>query len=111
MDVPVHPDQPNAISNLEGYIKSTLEISQNIGNYWETQTFHRKQRLQALVFPDGLRYNRKSDDYLTSKVNSLFTLTNTLSTELEKKESGKTEYNFDFSALVARTGIEPVFRP
>ena len=94
-------EQPNAISNLEEYLKLTLEISQNLGNYWEKETFHRKQRLQSLVFPSGLRYNRKLDEYRTCKVNALFALTNTLSSELGKKESGKTEFNFDFSALVA----------
>jgi hypothetical protein len=39
---------------------------------WRNSTYIRKQRIQNLLFPDGINYSRKNDDYRTLKINLLF---------------------------------------
>lgn len=104
-------EQPDTLSNLNEYLTATTKLVHSIGDSWGKESFHNKQRLQSLVFPNGLRYNRKLDDYRTPRVSAMFLLPTAISEELENKKSGNLNFEFDFSALVARTGIEPVFRP
>lgn len=60
------------ISNLDSNIEKSLEISQNIHNYWQLGSLQEKRKLQKLVFPEGIVIDTKNRVYLTSKVNSLF---------------------------------------
>ena len=65
-------DSENEISNLEFYLQRSIEISQNIHNYWQLGSLEDKRKIQKLVFPEGIVVDTKKRTYLTSKVNSLF---------------------------------------
>ena len=63
------------------------------------------------MFPDGILYDKKDGDYLTQKINTVFSWRSSLARILEKNKSGQTGIETDLSALVERTGIEPVIPP
>ncbi len=65
-------DSEIEISNLGYYLKKSIEISQNIHNYWQLGTLEDKRKIQDLVFPEGIVLDTKKRTYLSSKVNSLF---------------------------------------
>jgi hypothetical protein len=46
-------------SNLENAIKKGLKIAQNIGQLWVSSDFDNKTKLQKLVFPEGIAYDRQ----------------------------------------------------
>ena len=66
-----------------------------------------KQGIQDLLFPEGIRYNRKTDECRTSRINIFFCQIARLAQVTGNKESGIPELKFDFAASVVRAGIEP----
>jgi polyhydroxyalkanoate synthesis regulator phasin len=59
-------------SNFEKAVEKCLEIAQNISAAWVSAGFENKQRLQKLVYPEGIGYNKQEGVVRTSKINSLF---------------------------------------
>ena len=53
-------------------IEKSIEISQDINNYWQLGDLEEKRKIQKLVFPEGIVVDTTNRTYLTSKVNSLF---------------------------------------
>ncbi|MFN6039904.1 MAG: recombinase family protein, partial [Bacteroidota bacterium] len=53
----------NQLSNLEKAVEKCVELSQNLSETWRNSNFSSKKRLQNLLFPEGIFYNRKNDDY------------------------------------------------
>ena len=96
------------ISNHQKHIDKTLDIIQNISNIWALGDIDNKIRIQNLVFPEGLSIDPKNRQYLTKKVNTIFSsvkvFTGDNTTANNKKPISKT----DGSLLVAGTGLEPV---
>jgi hypothetical protein len=60
------------ISNLDYYIEKSIELSQNIHNYWQLGSLDIKRKIQKMMFPEGIVVDTTRRVYLTSKVNSLF---------------------------------------
>jgi hypothetical protein len=59
-------------SNLENMADDALNFSENFSKIWDNGGYNEKQRLQYFLFPNGIRYNQKSDTVRTDKYNSLF---------------------------------------
>ena len=74
---------------------------------WLKGDLAKKQRVQNLVFPEGLRFNKEKNDYRTLRVNSFFVAIALLSSRLKQKKSGTFDINIEDSASVPRVGIEP----
>ena len=96
------------ISNLDNFINSILEFSQNVSNHWYSGDYETKVKIQELVFPDGLVLNPEKRQYLTKKVNRLFELISSISRDSREEEKKKVSISADLSCLVAGTGLEPV---
>lgn len=62
----------NLSSNLKKAIEKSLKISENIYQMWVSGDFYDKQKLQYLLCPDGMLYDKKRQVVLTTKVNYLF---------------------------------------
>lgn len=76
-------------SNLDNSIKKVVDLAIKLPHAWEKGGFEEKQKLQRLVFPEGVRYDRKNTTYLTTKVNSFFSLTASFSgswNDIKKEE-------------------------
>ncbi|GAB1857340.1 recombinase family protein [Flavobacteriaceae bacterium MHTCC 0001] len=96
------------ISNLDNFINSILEFSQNVSNHWCSGDYETKVKIQELVFPEGLVLYPEKRQYLTKKVNRLFELISSISRDTREEEKKKASKNAGLSSLVAGTGLEPV---
>lgn len=73
------------ISNLDTYIEFSVEIAQNLHKYWVSADLETKQRIQELVFTDGLSIDVSKREYLTKNVNAIFELIPLLPSNGQKK--------------------------
>lgn len=94
------------LSNLESYMDFTFKMCLNLPEMWQKADFHSKQKLQTLVFPEGVLYNKEKDDYRTDRVNTFFAAIPLLTEACTKKRSGLATDFVDKSALVAGSRIE-----
>ena len=100
-------DSDIEISNLDYYIEKSIEISQNIHNYWQLGTLEEKRKIQKLVFPEGIVVDTKNRTYLTSKVNSLFLAKSQFKRASEGTNKKLPIKSDEESSLVAGVGLEP----
>ena len=98
------------ISNHELAIEKALNISSNLNTMWELGDIKKKERLQKLVFPDGIYYTREKGAFRTERVNSVFALIASLSGSSEEKKKGQTTFLSTLSPSAERGGFEPPFR-
>jgi len=95
-------------SNLKKYIDTSIDVVQNISKYWHYGDIDIKQKIQKLVFPEGLSIDVKNRAYLTNNVNSVFSLINGLSSVSDKKEKELVQKNPEKFLVVAGTRVELV---
>lgn len=98
-------------SNLEKAIDKGIEVMRKPAQLWRSSDYDDKQRLQYLIFPEGIRYNKEKREVRTPRINTLFSLISSLSMVSGEKEKGHFLRNDLNSCSVAGTGIEPVFAP
>ena len=98
-------------SNLEKAIKKGVEILSNPLLLWERSDYDDKQRLQYLMFPEGIRYDKQNKKVRTPRVNSVLTAIVDVARVLEDGNKKATSKSGFISCSVAGTGIEPVFAP
>ena len=92
------------ISNLENLLKTVMEKLQNLCIIWGSGDLEEKRALQKIMFPEGIFYDAKNNQYLTREMNQFIELVSCLSNDCEgnkKAESSKISEN---SAPVERTG-------
>ena len=66
-------------SKFDLYVENSIRLLANLTKTWELSNCVVKQKLQNLLFPNGIRYNRQNDSYLSLEVNPILNLINTLS--------------------------------
>lgn len=99
----------NTISNLESALKTALQVCTNISEMWASGSIKVKERIQGLIFPEGIIYDREKQAFRTERVNLVFAQIAQLARALRDKKKGFTTFSSDKSLLVARRGIEPLF--
>jgi site-specific DNA recombinase len=80
---------------------------QNISQTWITANYKDKQKLQQLVFPEGIYFNKEIGRVRISKINSLFAAIPIIARDTEENKNGDSLTNRHQSSQVPRTGIEP----
>jgi site-specific DNA recombinase len=98
-------------SNLDFYINRSVELSTELPTLWTSSDYTNKQKLQNLIFPEGISYNKKNDESRTTKINAVFLQIAQLKGVLGEKEKGLQLPILLKSLFVPRTGIEPVTPP
>jgi hypothetical protein len=90
-----------------------LAVSSNLSNFWVSAD-HRvsadhegKIRLQEILFPQGILYDKEIADYRTTSVNVMTELARLSANNSGEEKSGQPKFFFDLSALVPKAGIEP----
>ena len=94
-------------SNLEKAFEKGLKIAANISQAWADADYATKQKLQYLIFPQGIMYNKEKDTVRTSKVNSLFGCIPLLARDTAEKQNGDLLQDHHFGSSVVRPGFEP----
>jgi site-specific DNA recombinase len=96
------------LSNPEKVIDDCLKLCSNLSELWISGGYDEKVKLQQLLFPEGLLYERENDYYRTPKVNEILELIRSYSSEITINKNGQPEKISKLSASVVPTGIEPV---
>ncbi len=96
------------LSNHQMLLEKGLRMALSLSSSWTKGNAVNRRRLQALVFPEGVQYDREKEAYRTTRVNSVFGLAAEISQKMGQKERGKSSSETDFSLLVVRRGIEPL---
>ncbi len=96
----------NQLSNPQKDIKAALEKCENLSKMWQSARLDEKTKIQNIVFPNGLIYDRRTDDYRTPKP-SLFIelITSFSSNSIGIKKGDKVSFE-NFSPSVAGSRIE-----
>ena len=94
-------------SNLERIVNRGVQIAKNIRQLWVSADFRNKQKLQYLIFPEGILYSKEKNRVRTEVVNSLFAEIPLLTRVLGGNEKGNLEKDCLKSNSVPGTGIEP----
>ena len=97
----------NQLSNLEIAVDNCLKIAIELPSLWRKANFSRKQRIQNAVFPEGIYYNRKNDDYRTTRINLLFSAIPYLTGLVEGYKNGDFDFLAKIPTWVVPLGIEP----
>ena len=94
-------------SNLEKAVVKCLAIAQDLSQAWLTAGYEDKQRLQRVIFPEGILFNKQKGVVRTPRVNSLFEAIAILSSDSSKNKKADPLKNRLQSNKVPRTGFEP----
>jgi site-specific DNA recombinase len=97
-------------SNLKKYINTSIDVAQNVSKYWHNGDIDIKKRIQKLVFPKGLVLDIQKREYLTTKVNSVFSLIDGLSGVTEGRKKDDSMKNIESSYPVAGILFQPYFK-
>lgn len=100
------PQNGFSSSNLEKAVEKCLSIAQNISQTWITANYEDKQKLQHLVFPEGIYFNKEIGGVRTSKINSLFAAIPIIARDTEENKNGDSLKNRHQSSQVAMPRIE-----
>ena len=98
----------NALSNLEKSIELAIHLASKLNTVWDSADYLQKQKLQNLVFPEGITYNRKTEQYRTIRANSAFLCIADTVRDWKVYKTENPEMNSGFSAWVEPRGVEPL---
>ena len=75
---------------------------------WKIGSYHNQQKIQYLVFPDGLIWDKETGKPRTTCENEALMAIRLINKQIQDNpEQEKTGKSFDFPALVAEAGLEP----
>ena len=74
---------------------------------WSSGELTDKRKIQNMVFPDGILYDTKIDDYRTTRINSLFAPIAEIAKSLGNKKTGTFQKKMKNSGSVPEAGVEP----
>ena len=100
----------NKCSNLEKIIEAATAFASKFRSVWTLSDYYRRQKLQFMLFPEGIFYDKKKDAVRTARVNSVFSYFVELARVLKEKKSGRNNLKIVSPALVEVTGLEPWFK-
>ena len=94
------------LSNEKRYIADVIAMSCRLGTLWQEGDFRTRQKLQNLVYPDGILYDKHLGSYRTENENEVFRIFRTISTDyiIDKEKAAKG--NTPLSPLVGMRRLE-----
>ena len=92
----------NHLKNLE--FKPALKFSSDLCELWSNGGLPQKRKIQDLVFPSGIGYDKSINRVQTKRVNSIFKLIPSISDNFKKIKSGEKVDLNQFSAKVTSKG-------
>lgn len=94
-------------SNLESFIETIVTFSSKLSVGWTSSEVGAKEDLQKLVFPSGIKYDVKKEEFRTEEVNELFFINASLNSLSEDDINNNGGIKATVSNLVGMTGFEP----
>ena len=96
------------LSNPKELINYSCNLSSKLATVWASGDYYQKQSFQNVVFPNGLAYDAKIDNYRTPEVNTLIGCNAYWSKDLALNKKRTYQNLSDKSFLVAESGLEPL---
>jgi hypothetical protein len=90
---------------LEIAVKKGIVISKKESQLWVSSDYSDKQRLQYLIYPDGILYDKENNTLRTLRVNNLFTAISYLSYISAENKNGQPAQIDQNSRRVVLTGL------
>ncbi len=75
------------LSNLEKSIPTIIATASNLSGLWHDSDYETKRRIEKLVYPDGIFWDKEIRNYRTEKRNANFDLMNKYSMSYENKKA------------------------
>ena len=100
-------ERDKSILNLSDYVSFGLELKDNMLKLWQLGNLGNKKRIQNLIFPDGLVYDKENDDIEPISKNEFLFVFDLKSMGYKDKEKGQTLISDDLSSLAPELGLEP----
>ena len=100
-------DKDKSILNLDEYVQNGLNLRDNMLKLWQIANLGHKRQLQNLAFPDGIIWNKETDDIEPLSKNEFLFTWGLKSDSYGEKENGQTDCSTNLSALAPQVGLEP----
>ena len=94
------------LSNEKKYIADVIAMSCKLGTLWQEGDFRTRQKLQKLVYPDGILYDKHLGCYRTENENEVFRIFRSISTGYIVEKEKATKENVPVSPLVGMRRLE-----
>lgn len=95
------------ISNHREMIKKAIELCLNLATVWRKGSISIKEKLQKLLFPEGLAYDRQIGAFRTDTINSIIAVIARLTGDSAIMKKGLTAFLSGQSLSAEREGFEP----
>ena len=96
------------LSNLQKFIDQAIAMSCNLCTLWKNGDFASRQKLQNLLFPSGIYFDKNTDDYRTETENEVFKTFRLFSSTCK---DGKEKATTDINRLSPLVGMRRLERP
>lgn len=101
-------DSEQNLSNMKKYIDESIVMSCKLGSLWCNSNFLERQKLQNLVYPNGILFEKENDDYRTENENEVFASFRRFTAIYDEK---KQETTSNFQCLSPSVGMRRLERP
>lgn len=101
----------NELSNPKEFVDFSVKLCSNLSKLWASGGLKNKMKVQQVVFPDGIGYDRENECYRTTRVNSIFAQIAQLTRVSGGNKKGNSTKFLKNSLQVPRRGIEPLLPP
>ncbi len=99
-------DASKNLSNMEKFIDKAIAMSCKLGTLWNNGDFEIRQKLQNLLFPNGILFDKEMDDYRTENENEVLRVFKRFSSICRvEKEKAITEF-LQLSPAVGKRRLE-----
>ena len=95
------------ISNLKKSIEEAVAFSNKLSTVWACSPVRTKEKLQKLLFPEGILYSKEKEAFRTETVNSFFLLIACAAKFSAEHKKGTNEILPPLSLVAEREGFEP----
>ncbi|WP_115867382.1 recombinase family protein [Marinoscillum furvescens] len=94
------------LSNPTQFINNSLKLVTKPSKIWRDSNISAQRELQKLIFPEGLMYSKKKEEYRTPRIHSIFAVIHSPTKEKTRLTNG---VNLVYSTTAVPRGIEPLF--
>ncbi|MFM2226512.1 MAG: hypothetical protein RJA07_2714 [Bacteroidota bacterium] len=94
------------ISNLQNNLETALNFSTQLSTAWSSANYTTKEKLQKLIFPEGVYYNRQNHTFRTTKINLVFTQIAQWQQLTSENKKGTFDKNYQKSLSAERERFE-----